>query len=486
VAAEDGNGVAATVGAAIPADDGDGAVRKPLSPVQKAAKKRRVARAALRAKMRARVAEADLLAAAATTARRHQQTEESRTALAARRERRVVEAADGTRPIDMRAQVSLVQRTSAVTTADDGSSGAVRSVEAADGLPTALMEASDGPRKVKLDSGARFTMAGTDWTSWGDKSTEPAPIDAVEGIGGFLLDVLGVWTFDITNVFGQVVRVQACIVEGCTSEFLLGVDFLREHRATMDFDKNEVRYDEDEKLVVIPFRTFDGGGSGKVAAVRMVSRARLARSTVTPVEISVAAEDGERGNFLPDKTHGSVLLAATVTEARGGKAWVPAVDTEGSRVKLPSKRELGTWIPINQDMKVLALNGETSKEKISEWLKELGDDATPLEDEKDVNIGTQDKARPALVLRLLRAYRGVTGNKGACPPATKLNVRHHIDTGTAAPVMLKRRRQAQTEDAVTEQNVDTMLGAGVIEEGNGAWGFPVVLVRKKDVRCASA
>jgi hypothetical protein len=374
----------------------------------------------------------------------------------------VEEAADGTRPIDKRAQVSLVQRTSAVTTADDGSSGAVRSVEADDGLPTALMEVSGGPRKVKLDSGSRFTVAGSDWTSWEDKLT------SVEGISGFLLDVLGVWTFDMTNVFGPVVRVQACIVEGCTSEFLLGVDFLREHRATMDFDKNEVRYDEDEKLVVIPFRTFDGGGSGKVAAVRMVSRARLARSTVTPVEISVAAEDGERGIFLPDKTHGSVLLAATVTEARGGKAWVPAVNTGGSRAKLPSKRELGTWIPIDQDMKVLALNGETSKEKISEWLKELGDDATPLEDEKDVNIGTQDKAGRALVLCLLRAYRGVTGNKGACPPATKLNVRHHIDTGTAAPVMLKRRRQAQTEGAERGHHV----GRGRHRGGQRSVGLP--------------
>ncbi|KAE9308906.1 hypothetical protein PF008_g20847 [Phytophthora fragariae] len=46
--------------------------------------------------------------------------------------------------------------------------------------------------------------------------------------------------------------------------------------------------------------------------------------------------------------------------------------------------------------------------------------------------------------------------------------------------MLKRRRQAQTEDAIIEDNVGKMLQAGVIEEGNGAWGFPVVLVRKKD------
>lgn len=63
---------------------------------------------------------------------------------------------------------------------------------------------------------------------------------------------------------------------------------------------------------------------------------------------------------------------------------------------------------------------------------------------------------------------------------TALDVQHHINTGSAAPIMMKRRRQAQTEDAVIEDNVSKMLQAGVIEEGNGAWGFPVVLVRKKD------
>jgi len=55
-----------------------------------------------------------------------------------------------------------------------------------------------------------------------------------------------------------------------------------------------------------------------------------------------------------------------------------------------------------------------------------------------------------------------------------------IDTGNAVPIMLKQRRQAQMEDTVVDSNVDKMLGAGVIEAGNGAWGFPVVLVKKRD------
>ncbi|GMF29800.1 unnamed protein product [Phytophthora fragariaefolia] len=46
--------------------------------------------------------------------------------------------------------------------------------------------------------------------------------------------------------------------------------------------------------------------------------------------------------------------------------------------------------------------------------------------------------------------------------------------------MLKRHRHSQTEDAVIESNVTKMVQAGVIEEGNGAWGFPVLLVRNKD------
>ncbi|OWZ06106.1 Gag-pol fusion protein [Phytophthora megakarya] len=43
-----------------------------------------------------------------------------------------------------------------------------------------------------------------------------------------------------------------------------------------------------------------------------------------------------------------------------------------------------------------------------------------------------------------------------------------------------RRRHAQTEDRIIEENVEKMLKAGMIEEGDGAWGFPMVLVRKKD------
>ncbi|OWZ11418.1 Pol Polyprotein [Phytophthora megakarya] len=82
--------------------------------------------------------------------------------------------------------------------------------------------------------------------------------------------------------------------------------------------------------------------------------------------------------------------------------------------------------------------------------------------------------------KMLTAYRKLIRSDSCCPPATTLRVEHHINTGDVVPIMLRRRRQAQTEDSIIDENVDSMLEAGVIEHGNGAWGFPVVLVQKRD------
>ncbi|GMF53437.1 unnamed protein product [Phytophthora fragariaefolia] len=147
------------------------------------------------------------------------------------------------------------------------------------------------------------------------------------------------------------------------------------------------------------------------------------------------------------------MLAATVTTARNGRAWVPAINSSDKPTKLPNKKELGTWIPVDNDMEIIAMNGELMTERVGQWLDTLGDGETPLDDESDIHVGDEEPSTRVLITMLLRVY---------------------------PPIMLKRRRQAQMEDHIIEENVAKMLGAGVIEEGSGAWGFPVVLVRKKD------
>jgi len=225
-------------------------------------------------------------------------------------------------------------------------------------------------------------------------------VDAVEGIGGFVLDVIGVWAFQMRNVFGQLVEIKACIIDGCTAEFPVGVDFLAKHPASLDFRSNGVRYFVQNKLVIIPFRT-EGSKGAQVASVRLAKQVKLGRRAVTPVEVIMTAPDGEEGVFLPTRPIGAVLLAATVTVARGGKALVPAINVHGGRVKLPAKKELDTWVPVDKDVEVLAMSGRLNKDELHKWMKTLGDVETPLENEDDVHSESDDAAERKMILELL-------------------------------------------------------------------------------------
>ncbi|GMF25497.1 unnamed protein product [Phytophthora fragariaefolia] len=368
------------------------------------------------------------------------------------------------------ARVSLVKHRQEEVREEAADDSEVAYVGANDGLRTASMLVAGVRRHVKLDICARFMVAGANWMPYGDKLDKRASVDYVEGVGGFLLDVVGVWRFKMRSVFDEVIYLDACVVAGCDKEFLLGVDFMTTHGATMDFARNEVRYHEKGRAFVIPFRTHEVGREARVAAVRLARHIQLTSSTVTPVEVAVEAADGEKGIFLPTQHCGAVMLAATVTKVRKGRALVPAINSLQEDVRLPIKKELGTWIPLCENVEVLRVNGELNPERVMEWLDKLGDSDAPLDNEDEVHIDSEDPKTRRMITKLLRVYRKLTSNKEDCPPANDLGIYHHIDTGDVAPIMLKRMRQAQTEDEIVDTNVDKMLSGGAIEEGNGAWG----------------
>jgi len=62
---------------------------------------------------------------------------------------------------------------------------------------------------------------------------------------------------------------------------------------------------------------------------------------------------------------------------------------------------------------------------------------------------------------------------GRCSVAT-----HSIDTGTAEPVAIPRRKMNPMKAAEVQRQVEDLLSVGAIEECSGPSGAPVVLVRK--------
>jgi hypothetical protein len=59
-------------------------------------------------------------------------------------------------------------------------------------------------------------------------------------------------------------------------------------------------------------------------------------------------------------------------------------------------------------------------------------------------------------------------------------VRHRIDTGNARPIRQPPRRLPLAKQAEVDNMLDDMKRKGVIEESEGPWSSPVVLVRKKN------
>ncbi|OWZ21258.1 LOW QUALITY PROTEIN: hypothetical protein PHMEG_0004217 [Phytophthora megakarya] len=154
--------------------------------------------------------------------------------------------------------------------------------------------------------------------------------------------------------------------------------------------------------------------------------------------------------------------------------WHRHTERNGRRENLPAREALGTWIPVKEDMELLSVNGEMERERVAAWVSKLKkEDAEPLTDEEKLDISEMES-------RLGDRYSGIVEKKTGCPPLAKVNVEHHINTGDAAPIMLRRRLHAVAKNTLIDKEVDDMLQQGVIEPGHGAWGFPVVIVRKKD------
>ncbi|KAJ8525256.1 hypothetical protein ON010_g15860 [Phytophthora cinnamomi] len=298
------------------------------------------------------------------------------------------------------ARVSLVKQRRGATSAQKATDDSeVEYLGANDELPTALMEVNGVQRRVAIE----------------------APVDYAEGIGGFLLGVIGVCRFRFRSVFKECIEADACMAASCTDEFLLGIAFMRPRGATMDFEHNEGRY-------------HDNGADGS--------------QDTTPR----ARGDPGRG----------------VSGGKGWRLWPISTYTLYRRRDAGGHGNYSTqWARLGAGDRQC---GELEAERVKQWIDELGNSTTPLNNESDVHIGVDESNARVLVAKLLHVYRSLTANGRGCPPATTLDVEHHINTGDFGPILMKRRRQVQAEDQIIEENVTKMLQTGVIEEGNGAWG----------------
>lgn len=274
---------------------------------------------------------------------------------------------------------------------------AVHLADGHDGLPTTVMMIGGERRPVKLDTCARYSMAGRKWRQRGKRLKKRPPADEMEGIGGVALPVLGVWQFDMKNVYDQHVCVEACIVDGFDDDFFLGEDFMIRHGANIDFTTHEMTYTEGNDEVILPFRTFDSTSARAYKAVaRTAKKWKANTQAIRNMDLTASAPNGEVGLFVPTlRATGDLLLGPTVTTAHDGVVTVPAMLVAGRRQRLPAKVALGTWVPLASEFEIMEDEGAFDRTAVEEWLKTLGDVDEPLpnEDACKLDLMTRTIAR---------------------------------------------------------------------------------------------
>jgi hypothetical protein len=236
-------------------------------------------------------------------------------------------------------------------------------------LPTALLAVSKTRTlEVRLDTCAPFSIAGDELRQYGRCLTRSAPVDVVEGFGGGQARVLGVWQFTGTTVYQQRVTVNALVVEGQRDEMLIGEDWMAERQVKMDFGRRELKFlNEMDERVDVPFRChgvtplLEAPGEW-AATVRLAKTVKLPTNTRGVLRMTVNAAEGTTGLFLPKPTSKRhLLLAPTLDVVRNGMIRVAVLNVEGRRKKLPARDVLGMWVPTDETMTMLDMNGELSE-----------------------------------------------------------------------------------------------------------------------------
>jgi len=247
-------------------------------------------------------------------------------------------------------------------------------------------------------------------------------------------------------------------------------------------------------------------GQPKVKVSRSVTIP--ANSVVTMYGSCEGLDNKVSENFLFEKTEDgpeNILIARAVVEPTSGRVPVKLINLDSSPLHIEKGRLLGVLHNIDAihpiDMKAepprttcstadqrekekqqsnicRIEDQETEKKLHSEANKTAPNVPAHLKEMYEESIKNLPKEHHMKLASLLEEYGDVFAKSksdlGKCSV-----LKHHIDTGDAAPVKQPLRRTPQQYEGEEEKYVREQLEAGTIYPSKSPWSSPLVMVRKK-------
>ena len=324
-----------------------------------------------------------------------------------------------------------------------------------------------------LDTGASTTLLRKD--TWervkapSQKKLTPCLEQRLVSVDGSPLQVHGRAMVEF-KLAGEIFQLEVTVVSPLTSEAILGLDFLRQHRVTIDLGNQQMLFGESNGQRT-PLK--ESAGPKSVHSIRVVETIQIPPCSETMVMAETTGSiDG--GSWLVESNWGQRLPAAVaraLVEPKSGKVPVRLLNAREKTVTVTAGSEIATLESVEPppDTVVAAVDNCTQTPEKEEMLSRLVE-------ENGGDISADEKEQ---LLTLLRQYADVFAASESDLGRTG-NLKHEIHTGDAAPVRQAVRRMPPQRRQEVQELLSRMLKDDVIQPSSSPWAAPIVLVRKKN------
>ncbi len=265
-------------------------------------------------------------------------------------------------------------------------------------------------------------------------------------------------------------------------DMLLGMDILRELKATIDLDKNTLTSRED---TVPLFQATDRPRKKGVNTKRRVTLSNgLSIPALTEVTILVDIQNPPTTKYLwIDSSQNLPVLVASAVFQTSESPFLNIMNNSNSSVTLPKGTILGNLHPLNDfeiiDSEKEEADNDTLQVRRCQLVsnpEELPERLQPLLD----NVSDKLTASDVTELRkTLIEFQDVFA-ESEFDLGNFTAIHHHIDTGDARPIKLPLRKTPLHFLDEEENLLNKMLKAKVIQPSTSSWAAAPVLVRKKE------
>jgi hypothetical protein len=306
---------------------------------------------------------------------------------------------------------------------------------------------------------------------------------------GTNIDVLGSIELNL-EIGNQSINGASClVVNGLTYELIIGSDLILHHLGTIVINSSGLHFQHNSKsIVVIPRQAM---------RITKLDQREFCLLLVKPMKLesaeSYSMEITTDELQLPPNSKpmdiiftisNDKLTHVVQTQITSSKVYTLKIiitNSSGQPLSLPAFTIIGQLQLVNQitpavhngiNSMLVPEYSDITEQELIQNLKNCLD-----EQHKEMDIANEDEFNQ--LCELLCGFPQVFASNPKCPTQTTKTV-HYIDTGDALPIQRKPYPIAHAEEATIRSEIEMLLQHGLIERSNSDWGFPIVMVDKKD------